>query len=81
MADDDQRPGKIHQEILQPGDGPVVQVVGGLVQQQDVRISEQGLGKQQYSLTTAVGLMKSVLSCGLVLGTNALARKWDSSLW
>ena len=41
----------------------------------------QGLGKAQYSLTTAVGLMKSVLSCGLVLGTNALARKWDSSLW
>ena len=41
----------------------------------------QGLGKQQYSLTTAVGLLKSVLSCGLVLGTNALARKWDSSLW
>ena len=47
----------------------------------DTWVYTQGLGKQQYSLTTAVGLMKSVLSCGLVLGTNALARKWDSSLW
>ena len=47
----------------------------------DTWVYTQGLGKQQYSLTSAVGLMKSVLSCGLVLGTNALARKWDSSLW
>ena len=47
----------------------------------DTWVYTQGLGKQQYSLTTAVGLLKSVLSCGLVLGTNALARKWDSSLW
>ena len=47
----------------------------------DTWVYTQGLGKAQYSLTTAVGLMKSVLSCGLVLGTNALARKWDSSLW
>lgn len=34
-----------------------------------------------YSLSTAVGLMKSVLSCVLVFGTNALARKWDSAIW
>lgn len=47
----------------------------------DTWVYTQGLGKSQYSLTTAVGLMKSVLSCGLVLGTNALARKWDSALW
>ena len=47
----------------------------------DTWVYTQGIGKQQYSLTTAVGLLKSVLSCGLVLGTNALARKWDSSLW
>ena len=46
-----------------------------------ITLPNLGLGKAQYSLTTAVGLMKSVLSCGLVLGTNALARKWDSSLW
>ena len=47
----------------------------------DTWVYTQGLGKMKYSLSTAVGLMKSVLSCVLVLGTNALARKWESSLW
>ena len=47
----------------------------------DTWVYTQGLGKMKYSLSTAVGLMKSVLSCILVLGTNALARKWDGSLW
>lgn len=47
----------------------------------DTWVYTQGLGKSQYSLSTAVGLMTSVLSCVLVLGTNALARKWDSALW
>ena len=47
----------------------------------DTWVYTQGIGKMKYSLSTAVGLMKSVISCILVLGTNALARKWDSSLW
>ena len=47
----------------------------------DTWVYSEGIGKMQYSMSTAVGLMKSVLSAGLVLGTNALARKWDSSLW
>ena len=47
----------------------------------DTWVYTQGLGKMKYSLSTAVGLMKSVLSCILVLGTNAIARRWEGSLW
>ena len=47
----------------------------------DTWVYTQGLGKMQYELATAVGLMKSVISAIMVLGTNALARKWDSALW
>ena len=47
----------------------------------DTWVYTQGIGKMNYSLSTAVGLMKSVLSCVLVFGTNALARKWDSAIW
>ena len=47
----------------------------------DTWVYTQGIGKMNYSLSTAVGLMKSVLSCVLVFGTNTLARKWDSAIW
>lgn len=47
----------------------------------DTWVYTQGIGKMNYSLATAVGLMKSVLSTTLVLGTNALARKWEASIW
>lgn len=47
----------------------------------DTWVYTQGLGKSNYSLATAVGLMKSVLSTALVLGTNALSRKWEASIW
>ena len=47
----------------------------------DSWVYTEGLGKMQYELATAVGLMKSVISAIMVLGTNALARKWDSALW
>lgn len=47
----------------------------------DTWVYSEGLGQGRYSLSTAVGLMKSVLSCTMVFGTNALARKWDSALW
>ena len=47
----------------------------------DTWVYTQGIGKMNYSLATAVGLMKSVISCAMVFGTNALARKWDSALW
>ena len=47
----------------------------------DTWVYTQGIGKCNYSLATAVGLMKSVLSTVLVLGTNALSRKWEASIW
>lgn len=47
----------------------------------DTWVYTEGLGQGRYSLSTAVGIMKSVLSCILVFGTNALSRRWDSSLW
>jgi len=47
----------------------------------DTWVYTQGIGKSNYSLATAVGLMKSVLSTVLVLGTNALSRKWEASIW
>ena len=47
----------------------------------DTWVYTQGIGKLNFSLGTAVGLFKSIISCGLVFFTNALARKWDSALW
>lgn len=47
----------------------------------DTWVYTQGLGKMNYSLATAVGLMKSVISCVMVFGANALARKWESAIW
>ena len=54
MGHNDQRAGEVHQEILQPGNGLVVQVVGGLVQQQDVRVAEQRLSQQHLHLFAAL---------------------------
>ena len=56
MADHDQRAREFHEEILKPGDGAVVQVVGRLVQQEDVRISEQRLGQQHLELVAGLEL-------------------------
>src|SRR6185369_15786332 len=46
MGNDYDRVCKAEQKILQPGDGFQVQMVGRLVKEQNVRIAEQGLGKQ-----------------------------------
>jgi len=47
----------------------------------DTWVYTRGIGKMNYSLSTAVGLMKSVIASVLVIGTNKLARKWDSAIW
>ena len=44
---------KVDKELLQPGDGVQVQVVGGLVQKQDVRIAKEGLSQQHLYLLRA----------------------------
>ena len=48
MGNDDDDVGEIVQIILQPADSVDVQVVGGLVQQQDVGGAEQGTGQQRF---------------------------------
>ena len=40
----------VHEEILQPLDGREVQVVGGLVQEDDVWLSKEGLGQEDLHL-------------------------------
>ncbi len=47
----------------------------------DTWVFTEGLGKMRYSLSTAVGMLKSVISFFLVFSTNTLAKKWGQSLW
>lgn len=47
----------------------------------DTWIYKRGIGKMNYSLSTAIGLVKSVISCVLVIMANKIARKWESSIW
>src|SRR5699024_10954904 len=41
---------KIDQELLKPFDRRKIQVVGGLVQEKDIRVAEKGLGQQDLHL-------------------------------
>ena len=54
MRHDDQRAGEIEQEILQPVDRFDVEVVGGLVEQEDVRLAEERLREQDLDLVAAL---------------------------
>lgn len=47
----------------------------------DTWVFTEGLTRMNYSLASAVGLLKSALGCVLVFSTNKLARKWDEGLW
>ena len=44
---------KVNQKLLQPRNGVQVQVVGRLIQKQNVRVAEQGLGKKHLYLLSA----------------------------
>ena len=54
VADGDDHAGEVQQEVLQPVDGLDIQVVGGLVQHDDVGVAEQRLGKQDLHLQPGV---------------------------
>ena len=54
MADDDDRVVKVQQEVFQPAHGLNVQIVGRLVQQQDIRAAKERLSKQDLDLLAAV---------------------------
>lgn len=47
----------------------------------DTWVYRMGLEQLNYSLSTAVGLFKSAMSMMMVLTVNAIARKWEESLW
>ena len=64
MADHDDGALEVQQKVLQPVDGVDVQVVGGLVQQQDIRIAEQRLGQQHLHLQPAVHVLHHVIVHG-----------------
>ena len=54
VGDGDDHAGEVQQEILQPVDGLDIQVVGGLVQHDNIRVSEKRLGKEHLHLQTGV---------------------------
>jgi len=47
----------------------------------DTWVFKEGLQRMNYSLASAVGLLKSVIGMVMVLSTNKLARRWDKGLW
>ncbi|HEX2927740.1 MAG TPA: ABC transporter permease subunit [Ruminiclostridium sp.] len=55
---------------------PVVYSTGDVI---DTAVYRMGLVQMQYSLATAMGLFKSVVSILMILITNALAKKYTSS--
>ena len=54
MGHHDDRVFEIDEEVLQPCDGVQIQMVGGLVQEQYVRIAKQSLGQQHFYFQAAV---------------------------
>ena len=50
MGDHDDGAGVVHEEVFQPGDRVVVQMVCGLVQEDNVRFTEQRLSQQHLDL-------------------------------
>ncbi len=54
MADGNDHAGEVQQEVLQPVDGLDVQVVGRLVQHDNVGVAEEGLSQQYLHLETGV---------------------------
>jgi hypothetical protein len=53
VRDHDHGPGKSLEELLQPSDGEDVQMVGRLVQKEDVGIAREHLGQQDTELEAA----------------------------
>ncbi|MGG1515626.1 ABC transporter permease subunit [Paenibacillus oryzisoli] len=47
----------------------------------DTWVYRVGILENRFSLATAVGLFKSVIGVVLVLGTNRLAKRFDSQIW
>ena len=52
---------KIDQEFFQPGDGVQIQMVGRLIQKQNVRVAEQCLGKKNLDLFRAIQVLHNLI--------------------
>ena len=52
---------KIDQEFFQPGDGVQIQMVGRLIQKQNVRVAEQCLGKKDLDLLRAIQILHNLI--------------------
>ncbi len=50
VGDDDHRVGKAEEELFQPGDGIQIEMVGRLIEQQDIGVAEKGLSQQHPHL-------------------------------
>ena len=57
---------------------PVVYDVGDVI---GTYVYRMGIGKMEYSFSTAVGLFESIVGFALVITGNALSRKISSSIW
>ena len=53
MTDRDHRAGKTVQKILQPGNGADIQMIGRLVEQQDIGLGDQGTRQKRTPLFAA----------------------------
>ena len=61
MGDRNDHAGEVQQEVLQPVDSFDVQVVGRLVQHDDVGVAEERLGKQNLHLQTRIGVRHHIV--------------------
>ena len=67
MGDNDHDVVKVDQEFFQPPDRIQIQMIGRLIQQKDIRVAEQGTGKQNLYLLIA----------GQILHQDVMLLCWD----
>jgi len=66
------------EDILLLGSNPALRDVADVI---DTYVYRVGIQNSRFSYATAVGLLMSVISVGLLTGANYLARKSGNSLW
>ena len=71
---------KVDQELLEPCDRIEIQVVGRLVEKQDVRVSEKCLGKKNFDLLAAcqVSHLAQLIASGTGLKVNVAEHPVES---